>query len=118
MQLLIWDTRHDGLPCLGCTLNLVNGRLWFTSEKRYLPGEIAEFKIRMGWKRRITFKMRVITAGISLTNDNDYAGEFVEIDPTDFQELRSVLIGYQSDCCCTDVTGVSPRRAELLCLAD
>jgi len=116
MQLLIWDTRDDGLPCLGCTLDLVNRRLWFASEKCYVPGEVAEFKIRMGWKRRIICTLRVLTATCTMANDFAYIGEFVKIDPADLQELDSVISGYQSDHPCIEAACAAPSRVDSLCM--
>jgi hypothetical protein len=100
LQLLIWDMRQDGLPCLGYTLDLVSGRLWFASEKRYYPGEVTEFSIRMGWKRRICCTLKVAGIGEELAGDFAYIGEFVEINPVDFQELASVFHRDRSELVC------------------
>jgi hypothetical protein len=117
MQLLIWDTRHDDVPCIGCTLDLVNGRLWFASEKRYFPGEIAEFNIRMGWKRRIACTLQVVSSVGSLAGDFAYIGEFVEIEPDDLQELTSVICGHAIDCQRSEPISIQPTCLEHYCAA-
>jgi hypothetical protein len=116
-QLLIWDSKHDGLPCIGSTLDLISGRLWFASEKRYFRGEIAEFKIRMGWKRRITCTLQLVTGTVSPTTDFVYVGEFVKIDPSDLQELNCVINGNRGDLRYQELLSSQPACSEAMCAA-
>jgi hypothetical protein len=95
-QLALYEHNDCSHTNNATTLDLVDGRLWFGTTKLFEAGETPVFSIRLGWQRRITFKMAILRFAGRLPGENVYVGEFLDILPDDLKEIRTVILG--SDC--------------------
>ena len=92
-QLALYEHTDCGETQNAITLDIINDRLWFTTQKQFYAGDMPVFSIRLGWKRRITFRSRLVQFAGRLSGENVYVGDFLDIHPDDLTEIRAVILG-------------------------